>query len=47
MLLGAADASWTRGLVERRGSYVRATAEKMVQDGVPDDISAESFFFHR
>ena len=33
------EASWTRGLVERHGAYVRSMVEKMVHDGVPDDMS--------
>ena len=31
-----------RGQVGRHGSYVRAMTEKVVQDGVPDDMSAPS-----
>ena len=42
LLVGAAKASWTRGLVERHGEYVRSMVEKMVHDGVPDDMSAQS-----
>ena len=42
VLVGAAEASWTRGLVERHGAYVRSMVEKMVHDGVPDDMSARS-----
>ena len=42
MSVGAAEASWTRGLAGRHGSYVRTMAEKMVQDGMPDDTSAWS-----
>ena len=42
--MGAAEASWTRGLVERHGAYVRSMVEKMVHDGVPDDMSAQSLF---
>ena len=38
--MGAAEASWTRVLVERHGAYVRPMVEKMVHDGVPDDMSA-------
>ena len=44
VLVGAAEASWTRGLVERHGAYVRSMVEKMVHDGVPDDMSAQSLF---
>ena len=33
-----------RGLVERRGAYVRSVVEKMFHDGVPDDMSAQSLF---
>ena len=40
VLVGAAKASWTRGLVECHGAYVRSMVEKMVHDGVPEDISA-------
>ena len=29
MLVGAAEASWTRGLVERHGTYVRSMVEKI------------------
>ena len=43
VLVGAAEASWTRGLVERHGAYVRSMVEKMVHDGVPD-MSAQSLF---
>ena len=44
VLVGAAEASWTRGLVERHGAHVRSMVEKMVHDGVPDDFSAQSLF---
>ena len=44
VLVGAAEASWTRGLVERHGAYVRSMVKKMVHDGVPDDMSAQSLF---
>ena len=44
VLVGAAGASWTRGLVERDGEYVRSMVEKMVHDGVFDDMSAQSLF---
>ena len=44
VLVGAAEASWTRGLVERHGAYVRSMVEKMVHDGVPDDMSVQSLF---
>ena len=44
VLVGAAEASWTRGLVERHGAYARPTVEKMVHDAVPDDVSAHSLF---
>ena len=44
VLVGAPEASWTRGLVERHGAYVRSMVEKMVHDGVPDDMSAQSLF---
>ena len=44
VLVGAAEASWTRGLVERHGAYVRSMVQKMVHDGVPDDMSAKSLF---
>ena len=44
VLMEAAEASWTRGLVERHGAYVRSMVEKMVHDGVPDDMSAQSLF---
>ena len=43
-LVGAAQASLTRGLVERHGAYVRSMVEKMVHDGAPDDMSAQSLF---
>ena len=39
--MGAAEASWTRGLVERHRAYVRSTVDKMVHDGV---MSAQSLF---
>ena len=42
VLVGAAEASWTCGLVERRGACVRFMVEKMVHDGVPDDMGAQS-----
>ena len=42
VLVGAAEASWTRGLLERHWAYVRSMVEKMVHDGVPDDMSAQS-----
>ena len=38
VFVGAAEASWTRGLLERHGAYVRSMVEKMVHDGVPDDM---------
>ena len=44
VLVGAAEDSWTRGLVERHGAYVRSMVEKMFHDGVPDDMSAQSLF---
>ena len=44
VLVGAAEASWTRGLVKRHGAYDRSMVEKMVHDGVPDDMSAQSLF---
>ena len=44
VLVGVAEASWTRGLVERHGAYVRSMVEKMVHDEVPDDMSAQSLF---
>ena len=39
LVVGAAEASWTRSQVVRLGPHVRAMAEKMVQCGVPDDMS--------
>ena len=30
VLVGATEASWTRGLVERHAAYVRSMVEKMV-----------------
>ena len=42
--MGAAEASWTRGLVERHGAYVRSMVEKMVHDGVPGDMSVQPLF---
>ena len=42
LLLGAAEAAWTRGLVERHASCVGALEEKTVQDGAPDDMRAQS-----
>ena len=42
VLLGAAEALWTLGLVERHGAYVRPMVENMVHDGVSDDMSAQS-----
>ena len=44
VLVGAAEASWISGLVERHGACVRSMMEKMVHDGVPDDMSAQSLF---
>ena len=44
VLVGAAEVSWTRGLVERHGEYVRSMVQKMVHDGAPDDMSAQSLF---
>ena len=44
VLVGAAEASWSRGLVERHGAYVRFIVEKMVHDGVPEDMNAQSLF---
>ena len=44
VLVGAAEASWTRGLVGRHGAYVRSMVEKMVHDRVPHDMSAQSLF---
>ena len=44
VLVGAAEAPWTRGLVERHGAHVRSMVENMVHDGVPDDMSAQSLF---
>ena len=44
VLVGAAEASWTCGLVERHGAYVRSMVENMVHDGVPADMSAQSLF---
>ena len=32
VLVGAAEASWTRRLVERHGAYVRSMVEKMFHD---------------
>ena len=42
VLVGAAEATWTHDLVERHGAYVRSMVEKMVHDGVPDDMTAQS-----
>ena len=39
VLVGAAEASWTRGLVERHGAYVRSMVEKMVHDGAENPES--------
>ena len=47
VLVGAAEASWTRGLVGRHGAYVRSMVEKMVHDGVPEDMSAQSLLTKR
>ena len=44
VLVGAAEASWTRGLVKHHEPFVRPMVEKVVHDGVPDDISAQSLF---
>ena len=44
VLVGAPEVSWTRGLVERHGACVRSMVEKLVHDGVPDDMSAQSLF---
>ena len=44
VLVEAAEASWTRGLVQRHGAYVRSMVDKRVHDGVPDDMSAQSLF---
>ena len=40
----AAEALWTRGVVERNGAYVRSMVEKVLHEGVPDDISVQSPF---
>ena len=40
----AAGASWTRGVVERDGAYARSMVEKVLHEGVPDDISVQSPF---
>ena len=42
--MGAAEASWIRGLVQRHGAYVRSMVEKMVHDGVPGNMSVQSLF---
>ena len=42
--MGAAEASWTRGLLERHGAYVRSMVDKMVRDGVPHDMNVQSLF---
>ena len=44
VFVGAAEASWTHGLVERHGAHVRSMVEKMVHDGVPRDMSVQSLF---
>ena len=44
VLVGTAEASWTRGLVERHGAFARSTVEKMVRGGAPDHMSAQSLF---
>ena len=33
-MIGAAEASWTRGVVERRGDYLRRMVSKVLTDGV-------------
>ena len=44
VLVGAARASWPYVLVERHGANVRSMVDKMVHDGAPDDMSAQSLF---
>ena len=44
VLVGAAEASWPRGFVERHGAHVRSMVEKKVRDGVLDDMSVQSLF---
>ena len=41
VLAGAAEAHWTRGLVERHGDYLREMVAKMELDGIPADISVQ------
>ena len=41
VLAGAAEAHWTRGLVERHGDYLREMVAKMELDGLPADISVQ------
>ena len=42
--MGGAEASWNHDFLERHGAYVRSMVEKMVHDGVPDDMNAQSLF---
>ena len=44
VLVGAAQTSWTRVLLERHGAHVRSMVEKMVHDAVPHDMSVQSLF---
>ena len=41
VLAGAAEAHWTRGLVERHGDYLREMVAKMELDGLPPEIGVQ------
>jgi hypothetical protein len=41
ILAGATEASWTLGLVEKRGDYLREMVAKMELGGLPPDISTQ------
>ena len=40
--VGAAEASWPCGSVQRHASHVKAMEQRVVQEGVPDDMSAQT-----
>ena len=42
VLAGAAEAHWTRGLVERHGTYLREMVAKMELDGLPPELSVQA-----
>eukprot|EP00969_Alexandrium_andersonii_P315020 13917071-Alexandrium_andersonii.AAC.1 len=42
VLCGAAEASWTRGLVEKHGDYLRHMANRMADEGLPSSLPAQA-----